>query len=123
MADKIPEVVKPLAILTRGLCSGCISRRMAVPVLTSFCEPRLALSNLVTILSDVELSLYDSPWPVVAPSQPWWPPPRYNSGMRRMATKGPPPTYTETCTHCGAVIPVRDVINIDAEHIRPSLIG
>jgi hypothetical protein len=33
-----------------------------------------------------------------------------------MATKGPPPTYTETCPHCQAVIPVRDVINIDAEH-------
>ncbi|WP_157467538.1 hypothetical protein [Edaphobacter aggregans] len=35
-----------------------------------------------------------------------------------MATKGPPPTYTETCTHCLAIIPVRDVINIDAEHNR-----
>ena len=27
-----------------------------------------------------------------------------------------PAIYTETCTNCGAVIPVRDVINIDAEH-------
>ncbi len=35
-----------------------------------------------------------------------------------MATKGPPPTYTETCTNCRAVIPVRDVVNIDAEHNR-----
>jgi predicted nucleic acid-binding Zn ribbon protein len=38
--------------------------------------------------------------------------------MRRMVTKGPPPTYTEMCTHCQAVIPVRDVINIDAEQNR-----
>jgi predicted RNA-binding Zn-ribbon protein involved in translation (DUF1610 family) len=35
-----------------------------------------------------------------------------------MATKGPQTTYTETCTNCQAVIPVRDVINIDAEHNR-----
>jgi len=42
----------------------------------------------------------------------------YNSAMRRMAAKGPPPVYTETCTNCVAVIPVRDVINIDAEHKR-----
>ena len=38
--------------------------------------------------------------------------------MRRMATKGTSPTYTEICTNCGAVIPVRDVINIDAKHNR-----
>ena len=38
--------------------------------------------------------------------------------MRRMGTKGPPPTYTETCTNCGAVIPVRDVVNIDAKNNR-----
>ena len=38
--------------------------------------------------------------------------------MRRMATKGTSPTYAEICTNCGAVIPVRDVINIDAEHNR-----
>jgi predicted Zn finger-like uncharacterized protein len=35
-----------------------------------------------------------------------------------MATKGPQPTYTETCTHCQAVIHVRDVINIDGEYNR-----
>ena len=38
--------------------------------------------------------------------------------MRRMVSKGPPPTYTETCTNCQAVIPVREVINIDGEHNR-----
>jgi Zn-finger nucleic acid-binding protein len=32
-----------------------------------------------------------------------------------MSSKGPPPTYTETCPHCQAVIPVRDVINVDAD--------
>ncbi|WP_353073120.1 hypothetical protein [Tunturiibacter gelidiferens] len=36
--------------------------------------------------------------------------------MRRMATKGPQPTYTEICTNCGVVIPVRDVVNIDAKN-------
>jgi predicted RNA-binding Zn-ribbon protein involved in translation (DUF1610 family) len=35
-----------------------------------------------------------------------------------MVSKGPPPTYTETCTNCQAVIPVREVINIDGEHNR-----
>ena len=29
-----------------------------------------------------------------------------------------PRTYTDTCKNCQAVIPVRDVINIDAEHNR-----
>ena len=42
----------------------------------------------------------------------------YNFYMRRMATKGPPLTYTQTCTHCQAVVPFRDVINNDAEHNR-----
>ena len=27
-------------------------------------------------------------------------------------------TYTDTCKNCQAAIPVRDVINIDAEHNR-----
>jgi hypothetical protein len=35
-----------------------------------------------------------------------------------MATKGPPPTYTETCTHCGAVIPVREMLYVDGENKR-----
>jgi predicted Zn finger-like uncharacterized protein len=38
--------------------------------------------------------------------------------MRRMATKGPQPAYTQTCPHCQAVIHVRDVINLDGERNR-----
>jgi predicted RNA-binding Zn-ribbon protein involved in translation (DUF1610 family) len=38
--------------------------------------------------------------------------------MRRMATKGTPPTYTETCSHCGAVIPVWETVYIDGENKR-----
>jgi hypothetical protein len=33
-----------------------------------------------------------------------------------MATKGPPPTYTETCTNCGAVIPVSETMYVDGEN-------
>jgi rRNA maturation protein Nop10 len=35
-----------------------------------------------------------------------------------MTTKGPPPTYTETCTNCGAVTVSATFVNIDAKNNR-----
>jgi hypothetical protein len=33
-----------------------------------------------------------------------------------MANKGSPPTYTETCTNCGAAIPVTETLYVDGEN-------
>jgi rRNA maturation protein Nop10 len=38
--------------------------------------------------------------------------------MRRMSTKSPPPIFTETCTQCGAAIPVSETLYLDGENKR-----
>ncbi|HEY2013842.1 MAG TPA: hypothetical protein VGH38_10100 [Bryobacteraceae bacterium] len=35
-----------------------------------------------------------------------------------MSTKSPPPIFTETCTQCGAAIPVSETLYLDGENKR-----